>query len=93
MCIADQLAEAPSVAAYSCRQHICLMQSLKDSATKAGTNISKIADNMSTWWANLDPVQKGSPSPEGHGSRPVATQVLPICITSQLFLSRGVREV
>ena len=68
------------------------MQSLKDSATKAGTNISKIADNMSTWWANLDPVQKGSPSPEGHGSRPVATQVLPICITSQLFLSRGVRE-
>ena len=51
------------------------MQSLKDSATKAGTNISKIADNMSTWWANLDPVQKGSPSPEGHGARPAATQV------------------
>ena len=55
------------------------MQSLKDSATKAGTNISKIADNMSTWWANLDPVQKGSPSPEGHGPRPAATQV---CCTS-----------
>ena len=51
------------------------IQSLKDSATKAGTNISKIADNMSSWWANLDPVQKGSPSPEGHGGRPVAAEV------------------
>ncbi len=51
------------------------MQSIRDSATKASTNITKLADNVSTWWTNLDPVQHASPSPEEHGRQSAKAQV------------------
>jgi len=51
------------------------MQSIRDSATKASTNITKLADNVSTWWTNLDPVQHASPSPEEHGRQSTKAQV------------------
>lgn len=53
------------------------LQSIRDSATKAGTNITKLADNMSSWWANLDPAQHPSPSPEEHGRQFSDAQVAP----------------
>ena len=59
------------------------MQSIRDSATKAGTNITKLADNMSSWWANLDPVQHASPSPEDHGRQPSSAQVCPSLVIPQ----------
>ena len=54
------------------------LQSIRDSATKAGTNITKLADNMSSWWANLDPAQHGSPSPEEQGRQSLTAQVAPV---------------
>ncbi len=54
----------------------CGLQSIRDSASKAGTNITKLADNMSSWWANLDPVQHALPSSEDHGRQSSSAQVL-----------------
>ncbi|CAL5221365.1 g3544 [Coccomyxa viridis] len=48
--------------------------SIRDSASKAGTNITKLADNMSSWWANLDPIQNASPSPEDDGCQSSSAQ-------------------
>ena len=43
--------------------------------TDAKDSLSKLASNVSTWWANLDPVPKPVPtSPSGHSTIPAHHQ-------------------
>ena len=57
------------------RQHPSLAQIMQSGGTDAKDSLSKLANNVSTWWANLDPVPKPVPtSPSGHSTIPAHHQ-------------------
>jgi hypothetical protein len=52
--------------------HCAGPQVMQHGATDAKDSLSKLANNVSTWWANLDPVPKPQPLTPGREANSVA---------------------